>query len=138
MAREIFLDTSGSLTVRRSLGMKGTGEAAGSHGQLRDSRRQFITTDYVLDETATPFRMRGQGHLVEKLFDIVFSSRVCRVEWMDSERFMTARAFFMKHQDQQYSFTDCFSFCMMAQFRLSEALTKDAHFREAGFVALLE
>lgn len=59
------------------------------------------------------------------------------IEWTDSERFQEVQAFFLKHADQAWSFTDCLSFCIMTQFRLRDALTKDSHFQHAGFTALL-
>jgi len=43
----------------------------------------------------------------------------------------------MKHEDQVWSFTDCLSFVVMNDQRLCDSLTKDAHFREAGFEPLL-
>ena len=36
-----------------------------------------------------------------------------------------------------YSFTDCVSFVVMKELGLHEAVTKDGHFKEAGFTALL-
>ena len=48
-----------------------------------------------------------------------------------------AREFVIKHQDHAYSFTDCASFSVMQELNLSQALTKDLHFREAGFLPLL-
>ena len=56
---------------------------------------------------------------------------------MDSGRFEEARRFLLQHGDQDYSFTDCFSFCVMRQFGLQDALTKDEHFRFAGYIPLL-
>ncbi|MFN0055040.1 MAG: hypothetical protein ACKV0T_22945 [Planctomycetales bacterium] len=38
---------------------------------------------------------------------------------------------------QDWSFTDCVSFCVMNSTRLHDALTKDAHFGAAGFHPLL-
>ncbi len=136
MAREIFVDTSGFYACLVA-GDDRHQTAVATLASARRTRRAFVTTDYILDETATLLRMRQAGHLCERLFDIVFSSQVCRVEWMDPERFAVARNYFRKHGDQEYSFTDCFSFCVMKELRLTDALTKDAHFQHAGFKPLL-
>ena len=96
-----------------------------------------MTTDYILDETATLLKARGHGRLAEAFFETVFTSAVCRIEWMDPDGFTRTRQFFLKHRDQDWSFTDCFSFVVMRQLRLRDALTTDAHFRHAGFNALL-
>ncbi len=56
---------------------------------------------------------------------------------MNAESFEQTRRFFLKHQDQAWSFTDCFSFLMMRGGTLVDALTTDAHFRHAGFNPLL-
>jgi len=98
---------------------------------------RFVTTDYILDETATLLKARGHGHLVDALFARVFTSSACRVEWMDPDRFEQTSRFFVKHHDQEWSFTDCFSFWVMRLLALSDALTTDRHFREAGFAPLL-
>jgi predicted nucleic acid-binding protein len=47
------------------------------------------------------------------------------------------KAFFRKHADHDCSFTDCASFVVMRELRLSQALTTDHHFPQAGFEALL-
>ena len=44
----------------------------------------------------------------------------------------------LKHADQWWSFTDCLSFRIMKERRLRDALTKDSHFAQAGFAALLK
>ena len=98
---------------------------------------RFVTTDYVLDETATLLRARGHGRLADAFFQTVFASRACQVEWMDADRFTQTRQFFLKHHDKSWSFTDCFSFVVMRDLKLRDALTTDAHFRQAGFHPLL-
>lgn len=54
------------------------------------------------------------------------------------ERFDGAKRFFRRYLEDGYSFTDCTSFEIMREPEMSDALTTDGHFVEAGFVALLE
>ena|SRR5438876_1548037 len=135
-SRETFVDSSGfyALLVRRDP----------AHARANDllarsaaAGQRFVTTDYILDETATLLRSRGQGYLAKVLFETVFDSAACRVEWMDADAFARTRQFFLKHHDQAWSFTDCFSFCVMRELHLRDALTTDGHFRAAGFSPLL-
>ena len=136
MARETFVDTSGFYAALVKSDDRHR-EAAQYLRRARDSRGRFVTTDYVLDETATLLKARGLGYLAKEVFDIVESSRVCRLRWTDVELFRSVTAFFLKHLDQSWSFTDCVSFCVMRELSLRHALTKDARFREAGFEPLL-
>jgi predicted nucleic acid-binding protein len=50
---------------------------------------------------------------------------------------MDTRRYLVKHADREWSFTDCFSFLLMRQSELRRALTKDDHFRQAGYLPLL-
>ncbi len=133
---ETFVDTSGfyALLVK---GDRMHERASAILGRAARSSGRFVTTDYILDETATLLKARGHGHLAESFFETVFASAACRVEWLDPDDFAQTRRFFLKHHDQEWSFTDCFSFCVMRMLGLREALTTDAHFRQAGFNPLL-
>ena len=137
MAHDIFVDTSGfyALLVTRDDRHTAASHILRSAGR---EKRRFVTTDYVLDETATLLKARGVGHRLDDFFDTVFASAVCQVEWTDAERFHTVTKFFLKHIDQPWSFTDCLSFRVMKERRLRESLSKDIHFEQAGFVALLK
>jgi predicted nucleic acid-binding protein len=101
------------------------------------NRDRFVTTDYVLDETATLLKMRGHPHLLRGFFETVLSSPACRVEWTDAERFSETSRFFLKRLDHRWSFTDCLSFFVMKETGIQAALTKDSHFDEAGFAVVL-
>jgi predicted nucleic acid-binding protein len=137
MANEIFIDTSGfyALLVRKDDRHRKASRL------LRDASRRrqvFVTTDYVLDETATLLKARHHEHLLGQFFETLFASAACRLEWTDAARFAAVQSFFLKHLDQAWSFTDCLSFRVMKELRLHEALTKDVHFEEAGFTPLLK
>ena len=136
MATETFIDTSGFYALLIT--------ADDSHDtavtfmrEAAQGRQLLVTTDYVLDETATLLTARGRRHLSAILFETILESQACRIEWMNPERFSSVVTFFNKRADQGWSFTDCFSFVLMDELNLEQALTKDAHFRAAGFIPLL-
>ena len=51
--------------------------------------------------------------------------------------FREALALYRQHQDKEWGLTDCSSFVIMRRLGLTESLTFDHHFEQAGFVALL-
>jgi predicted nucleic acid-binding protein len=131
-AEDVFIDTGGfySLLVEN--------DPAHRHAVrlLDDSRRHrfsFVCTDYVLDETATLLKARGLSRVLPSFFDLVLASAICRIEWTDSGRFVAAKDFLVRHDDKDYSFTDCVSFLAMREQRLRRVLTQDRHFVQAGF-----
>jgi uncharacterized protein len=136
MARRIFVDTSGFYALMTKSDAMHE-KAAGFLQKAQKQKTNFVTTDYILDETATLFRARGLGHLIPNVFQVVLSTAVCQIEWMDPERFSETLAYFIKHNDHEWSFTDCFSFIVMKHLQIHDALTKDNHFRAAGFAPLL-
>ena len=100
-------------------------------------RRRVVTTDYVLDETATLLRARRLTKYLKEFLRMTETSQALSIEWMTPDRFAAARTFMLKHLDQEFSFTDCASFVVMKDLRLVDALATDKHFRIAGFNPLL-
>jgi predicted nucleic acid-binding protein len=105
--------------------------------ELQRDRRQLITTDYVIDETVTLLKTRRVPSRIGKLFELLDQSTHLSIEWIGEERFAGARDLVLKHADHAYSFTDCTSFVVMRELDITDALTVDRHFREAGFRPLL-
>ena len=136
MNKTIFIDTGGfyALLSRQDSSHVKANEIL--HRLAKDKQRA-ITTDYVLDETVTLLQTKGLTHLVQRVFDAAFSSKACSMVWMDQQRFMKTWTFFLKHADHSWSFTDCASFIIMQEMKVSLALAKDKHFQEAGFIPLL-
>jgi predicted nucleic acid-binding protein len=137
MDSEIFADSSGFFALLVS----GDDRHRAAKRILQEAvrrKRRFVTTDYILDETATLLKARGFTHLLNLFFQSVEQSNACRIEWTDSSGFQETQAYFLKHADQAWSFTDCLSFLVMKQLRLRDALTKDEHFQQAGFNVLLK
>ena len=132
MAAKSFVDTSGFYAL---LATSDSMHRRAVEGLTEGARKRmvFVTSDYVLDETATLLRARGKAHLARVLFDTLAESEALTVEWMSPDRFTKTQTLFLKHNDHARSFTDCFSFVLMKELRIRSALTKDHHFREAGF-----
>jgi uncharacterized protein len=135
-AHKVFADTSSlyALVDRRDRHHDKAKKAV--EGLVRGGGR-LVTTDYVVAETLNLANARRGKHVGIRLLDLLDSSSGISVEWIGPERFSAARAFFRRHADHAYSFTDCTSFVVMRELRLRDALTSDAHFSEAGFRALL-
>lgn len=135
MGPSAFIDTGGFFSVLstddvwHSLAVQRLREAEELHVN-------FVTTDYVLDETFSLLRARGYGHRIQALIATLNRSS-CRIVWMNPIRFGAAEAMFTRYDDKQWSFTDCVSFCVMQELGISEALASDRHFVQAGFQVLL-
>jgi hypothetical protein len=96
----------------------------------------LVTTDYIADETLTTMKLRLGPGAAESWWEQVTGSRRMRWESVDPARQERARAWFFRHHDKSYSFTDCTSFVIMRELRLTHALTTDRHFQQAGFALL--
>jgi predicted nucleic acid-binding protein len=135
-SREIFVDTSGMYAlVDRKDGHHPAARAVVE--RLLRSGRGLLATDYVVAETVNLANARGGSDVATRVLDLLEQSAGIRIEWIGVARFDMTKAFFRKHADHSYSFTDCTSFVVMRELKLSQALTSDRHFTQAGFEALL-
>jgi predicted nucleic acid-binding protein len=137
MARsEIFVDTSGlyALVDKRDAHHEA---ACSVVGTLVRAAKRLVVTDYVVAEAVNLANARSGKHVARRVLDLVEQSAGIRIEWLGSDRFDDTKAFFRRHSDHKYSFTDCSSFVVMRELGLRSALTTDEHFTEAGFEALL-
>jgi hypothetical protein len=136
MARDVFVDSAGLYALADHRDPVRT-SAAACVRNLMQAKSWLVLTDYVVDEAATLAKSRGGSYGASRLIELVERSRGFRMEWIGPQRFDLAKAFFRKHADHGYSFTDCTSFVVMRELALTDALTTDHHFVEAGFKALL-
>ena len=60
-----------------------------------------------------------------------------RVISVDTSLLRRALALYQGRQDKDWGLTDCISFVVMEDQGLTEAVTTDMHFRQAGYRALL-
>lgn len=136
MARSVFVDTSGwyALIDRRDSAHHSTVDAV---QQLIREGARLLSTDYVIDESCTLVKARAGAGAALRLLDLLEGTAALDLEWVGVERFDRAKALFRKYRDQSFSFTDCTSFAVMRERRISDAITTDDHFRIMGFNLVL-
>lgn len=113
------------------------------HQKARDARDlwlreggKIITTDYIVDETLTMLRMKLNTGAAEKWWKQVSGSPRVRIERIDALRSEKARAIFFNYKDKSFSFTDCTSFAVMKELKVTRAWTVDHHFLQMGFTLI--
>ncbi len=96
----------------------------------------WITTDYVLDETmtrlfsVTPFARARR--FTEAIFE-ASSQGLVDIEHVTPERFSDAWRLRLRYRDKpRISFTDLTSFVVMRELGLQQVLTGDSHFEQVG------
>jgi predicted nucleic acid-binding protein len=98
----------------------------------------LVTTDWIITEVAdalsSPSNRRG---CVEFINDLRRSPRVVVVPASQS-LFESAWKLFSERPDKNWSLTDCTSFSVMHVHGITNVLTGDHHFEQAGFRALLK
>jgi predicted nucleic acid-binding protein len=105
--------------------------------QLSTSRRMLVTSEFVLVEiadalAAVKFRLQAAA-----IIAALQASPLVEIVPATSALFEAASAMYKNRADKDWGLTDCSSFVIMTERGLSEALTTDTHFRQAGYRALL-
>ena len=127
----IFIDTSAFLAIENR-----EDSYHDSALEFRDtcikSRRMFVTSDYVLDESYTIIRLRAGHKIAVDFGEAIRSSRFMRIEHVTQEILEKAWKIFRTYGDHEFSFTDCTSFALMEQLNINTAFAFDSHFRQYG------
>lgn len=101
-------------------------------------RRPIVTTAWVLTEVGDGLASTPSRPLFAKLLkELRGDPRVTIVD-PTSKLFDVGVVLYDQRADKQWSLTDCISFEIMRQHGITEALTADRHFEQAGFTPLLK
>jgi predicted nucleic acid-binding protein len=96
----------------------------------------LITTDAVLLEVGNSLARNFRKQAAEIIGDFLTSGEV-EVVSLDEALFQRAFELYQTHGDKAWGMTDCISFVVMRERGVTEALTGDNDFRQAGFKALM-
>ncbi len=103
----------------------------------RAGRSPLVTTEYVLIELGDSLNHPLSRGLAAEAIELLRRDRTVRVIPASTELLEEAIALYRNRMDKAWGLTDCCSFVVMQQEGLSEALTSDQHFQQAGFKAIL-
>ena len=103
---------------------------------LRGAPGTLLTTSFVIDEVVTFFATRGMHRKAVQIGEWLLSSPALDVVWVTEELIRDGFEYLKRRTDKRYSLTDCISFVLMDRQGVSEALTFDGHFEQAGFARL--
>lgn len=104
----------------------------------RNGRRLLITTDWVITELADGLSRIQDRERFMDLYRHVQLSPSIRVVPASRELLEEGIALYAARPDKEWSLTDCVSFVVMRDEGMTQALTGDQHFEQAGFAALLK
>jgi uncharacterized protein len=136
MMHKVFADTDywvAILNPREQL------HAKAKSASVSFAKARLVTSEMVLAELLAFYSVKG-----ERLRD----GAVMLVETMrqrpkvtivpqTSSQFQEALALYKQFRDKEWSLTDCASILIMREESITDALSNDQHFEQAGFHALL-
>ncbi len=131
---KMLVDTSGFFSLYD--------EADAFHEQAvsyYDAVANRLTTNYVLAEYTALAHIRGVPRReIIRFSNLILDDESVEIIWVDENLHRQAVALLRERTDKNYSLCDAASFVVMRERGIVESLTTDKHFRQEGFVRLLE
>jgi len=103
-----------------------------------ESAGPILTTDWILTELADGLADPQNRQLCVEFISELRSRPDVTIIEAQRELFDAGLQLYSERPDKGWSLTDCISFVVMQQKGITEALTGDRHFEQAGFVRLLK
>lgn len=100
---------------------------------FRDYKGNLLTTEWVLMEVADAFSNTHHKKRVIKLFDNLRNDSLVKIIGYKQSVYQNGFNLFSSRLDKDWSLTDCISFVVMTEHSVTDALTADHHFEQAGF-----
>jgi predicted nucleic acid-binding protein len=113
-----------------------------AHGRavafLQSYRGRMVTTGRVLTEIGDGLARGDNRASFLQTVDTLRGEPNVSVEACGDELLEQGIDLYRQRPDKEWSLTDCISFVVMQREGITEALTGDHHFEQAGFAALLK
>jgi predicted nucleic acid-binding protein len=104
----------------------------------RDRDLRLVTTEWVLAEFGDAYCHPNDRADFVSLYRSLANHPRVKIIPAETGLFQRGVDFFEQRPDKNWSLTDCLSFVSMRDEGITEALTGDKHFEQAGFTASLK
>ena len=101
---------------------------------FENSVDSIVTTEWILLEFANSMSSPKRKAAAIRLLDIVRSDERFQILGYEQRLSDAGDKLYRARPDKAWSLTDCISFVVMTERKITEALTADHHFRQAGFI----
>ncbi|MEW6608814.1 MAG: PIN domain-containing protein [bacterium] len=134
--RKLFIDTSAFYSLEDKYDQNHHQAIEFRENVLVRERFTLFTSTYVLDETYT-FLQKKLGKQIALTFGThIQTSKIIEIVHVSKYYEKKAWDIFKKYLDKDFSYTDCPSFAIMEDLKITNAFTFDTHFQQKGFIIL--
>ena len=138
MARtELFLDTAFAIALS-SLKDEHHEKALRLSEQLEAEGTRLLTTRAVILEIGNALSKQRYRKASVELLESLEQDPKVEIIPMSEDLYERGFKLYQSRPDKEWGMTDCVSFVVMQERGITEALTTDEHFEQAGFKALLQ
>ena len=104
---------------------------------LSQNTQPLVTTDYIVDETLTLLKARGQALRAMLLGEQFFRGTLATMYYLTEADIVLSWQIFRQFSDIEWSFTDCTSKVVIDKLHLRQAFAFDHHFHQFGSVEVV-
>jgi len=136
MKAEVFLDAAYAIALSVPKDSYHS-QAVALSNELEAFRTRMVTTRAVILEIGNALsKQRYRQAAIELLRALEADPNVLVIP-LSEDLYTQAFRLYSERPDKEWGLTDCISFVVMQSREMTEALTADDHFQQAGFRALL-
>ena len=132
---EVFLDTSFAIALS-SVTDQNHARAVELANQIESNSIRLVTNQAILLEIGNALSKQKYRAAAIQLLESLEADPSVEVVLLTNSLYL-AFDLFKKREDKEWGLVDCISFIVMQDRGITDALTTDIHFQQAGFRALL-
>ena len=133
---EVFLDTSFAVALSSVTDQNHVRAVKLAH-QIEHDRTRLVTTQAILLEIGNSLSKQKYRAAAIQILESLETDPSVEVVLLTHSFYRLAFNLFKQREDKEWGLVDCISFIVMRDRGITDALTADTHFQQAGYRALL-